>query len=87
MPKIGFNDEGFNSRKNKAQRDYEASGANQKQRASEAQRILEQLDESALTTDEADFVTGLIDRFEKYGDQTFVSPKQLFWLRDIHGRQ
>lgn len=32
---------------------------------------------------EREFVSGLAEAFEKYGDRTAVSPNQLFWLRDL----
>ena len=38
---------------------------------------------AAMAPKEADFITKLAERFEQYGDRTFISNKQLFWLRDI----
>lgn len=38
---------------------------------------------AAMAPNEADFISKLAHRFEQYGDRTFISNKQLFWLRDI----
>jgi hypothetical protein len=37
-----------------------------------------------LTPKEAGFVSNLASKLEDYGEKTFVSAKQLFWLRDIY---
>lgn len=36
-----------------------------------------------LAPNEARFVTEFAERFARYGERTFVSNRQLFWLRDI----
>lgn len=36
-----------------------------------------------LSDNELDFLTRLADRLHKYGDKTFVSEKQLDWLKEI----
>lgn len=38
---------------------------------------------AAMAPNEADFITKLAANFEKYGERTYISNKQLFWLRDI----
>lgn len=38
---------------------------------------------AAMAPNEADFITKLAERFEQYGDKTFISNRQLFWLRDL----
>jgi hypothetical protein len=35
---------------------------------------------------EVTFIEGLHDRFDKYGDETFVSERQINWLRAIEGK-
>jgi hypothetical protein len=39
-----------------------------------------------LTDREEEFTSGLRDRVLQYGDKTFLSPKQLDWLRSIETR-
>lgn len=65
-----------------------ASGADNTARASEAERILGMLDgcEDGLKEREREFVIQMRERIEQYGKNTFVSSKQLFWLRDIKDR-
>jgi len=38
---------------------------------------------AAMAPNEAKFITDLSEKFEQYGAQTFITNKQLFWLRDI----
>jgi hypothetical protein len=38
---------------------------------------------AAMAPNEQKFISDLAERFEKYGEKTFISNKQLFWLRDI----
>lgn len=37
----------------------------------------------AMSDREREFVEKLYERYEQYQEQTYVSPKQLFWLRDL----
>ena len=63
-----------------------ASGGDNTARNQEAWRILNDLGlkDCAFEQDrEMDFVGGLVDRFEQYGERTIISSKQLFWLRDL----
>lgn len=65
-----------------------ASGGENNDRNAEARRILfdMRLGEQCGAFEkenENDFVQGLLDKFDQYGEQTFVSSKQLFWLRDL----
>lgn len=65
---------------------YQESGGSDNDRANEAMRILEMLtdtEEIQMNEKERGFVQQLRERVEKYGAKTMVSPKQLFWLRDI----
>jgi hypothetical protein len=32
---------------------------------------------------ESDFLLGLMDRFDKWGDETRISEKQISWLRGL----
>ena len=36
-----------------------------------------------MTEREAEFITQLADRMSQFGAKCMVSPKQLFWLRDL----
>ena len=40
----------------------------------------------ALSSRESEFLTGMEERCEKYGEKAFVSLKQIFWLRDLEQR-
>ena len=64
------------------------SGGDNNSRAIEALRIVKMLEDHSeeLDSRESDFYTNIADRLEQYGDKTFVSPKQLFWLRDLKDR-
>ena len=37
-----------------------------------------------MTDEERKFVEKMYDSFERFGAKTFVSNKQLFWLRDLN---
>ncbi len=39
-----------------------------------------------LTPKEFTFVEGMGERFDQYQERTFVSPRQLFWLRAIRDK-
>jgi hypothetical protein len=63
-----------------------ASGGTPESRNREAKRILFDLglkDASFERDKDSDFVAGLVDRFERFGDKTIISSLQLFWLRDL----
>lgn len=64
------------------------SGADNVARAAETERILGMLDgyEDAMKLSDREFVIQMRDRIEQYGKNTFVSSRQLFWLRDIKDR-
>lgn len=51
----------------------------------EAFDLLDRLEDhiEIMNKRESDFVTSLVDRREKYDEKTYVSRKQVFWLRDI----
>ena len=38
---------------------------------------------AAMAPNEQEFIAKLAENFEKYGERTYISNKQLFWLRDI----
>ena len=54
----------------------------------EVQALLSLLDNTNCDYNEKEegFVEGLRERLEQYGSNTYVSDKQLFWLRDIKGK-
>ncbi len=41
---------------------------------------------SDMAPKEFEFVESMNDRFSQYGERTFVSPRQLFWLRSIRDK-
>lgn len=63
-----------------------ASGGDNDARNAEAHRILFDMglkDAAFEQSKEEDFVAEMVERFEEYKGRTFVSSKQLFWLRDL----
>jgi len=69
-------------------RDDSASGGSNEDRNTEAHRILFEMKLGDMVGSfeqekENDFVQGLLDKFDDYGTGTFVSSKQIFWLRDL----
>lgn len=59
-------------------------------RREEAERLLVQIEAYGDGIIEGDrerkFVEDFLDKFERFKDRTFVSERQLKWLRDIEGR-
>lgn len=55
------------------------------EKKTEARRHVEHLKDLLERMDDRErkFVSDMADRFEEYGDRTFVSNKVLFWLRDL----
>lgn len=55
------------------------------EKVTEAQKHIEALlpHIKEMAPNEQDFIQKLADNFKKYGLRTFVSNKQLFWLRDL----
>ena len=65
-----------------------ASGGDNDARNAEAHRILFEMKLGEMCGSfeqekENDFVQRLMDQFAAFGGRTFVSSKQLFWLRDL----
>lgn len=55
----------------------------------EAEELVARLRDAPLDPKSSEFVLGLAQRLEQYGEKTSVSRKQIFWLRDLaerHGR-
>jgi hypothetical protein len=65
----------------------QTSGGSGSERYQEARRILFTMDlvkkVSVMTPKNRTFIEGLVERIEKYGINTTISPKVLFWLRDL----
>ena len=59
-----------------------------KRRVQEVKALLEMLEPNMeiFTSKEQGFMSDMYDRLEQYGDKTFVSERQLFWLRDLKDR-
>jgi len=55
------------------------------EKVTEARKHVEVLKQhlAAMAPNEQQFITKLVGNFEKYGERTYISNKQLFWLRDI----
>lgn len=47
---------------------------------------LDELTNQNLKGQEEEFVTEMYERRQKYGDQMYISEKQLAWLERIHDR-
>ena len=65
---------------------FQESGGSEQDRTNEAihiWKIIQDLDHSDLSDKDAKFIDELRDRLHTYGASTHISPKQLFWLRDI----
>jgi hypothetical protein len=54
----------------------------------EAERLVNELKDNTegLRPNEKSFVEDLSEKFDKYGEGTFISHNQLRWLRDIYER-
>lgn len=66
---------------------WKDSGGTAESRNQEAFDILVKMElqnmTDAMNEREAEFVNQLADRMSQFGDRCMVSPKQLFWLRDL----
>lgn len=66
---------------------FQNSGGTPESRNQEAFDILVKMglqnNTEAMNPGEASFVESLSDRMAQFGDKCIVSPKQLFWLRDL----
>lgn len=68
---------------------WQESGSDNASRAREADELTNMLADAEAQMDEkeAKFFRNIYERLEQYaaadGDRTIVSPKQLFWLRDL----
>ncbi len=68
---------------------WQESGASPQDRTDEALRIVEMLedaDEAIMRSNDIGFLQKMREAVEQYGSRTSVSPRQLFWLRDIKDR-
>jgi len=65
---------------------FDESGGDSKSRVEEAVRLLEMIDDSVLSAGDLGFVTDLRERYEIYPSTFRITPRQLFWLRDIKDR-
>lgn len=63
----------------------ETGHASKQERANEACTLTGMLAESeeSMEPHEATFFRQMYERCDKWGSETFVSAKQLFWLRDL----
>lgn len=63
----------------------ETGHANKKELIDEARKLVTRLVavKHKLRENECEFVMSLDDKLRQYGYGAFVSPKQLFWLRDL----
>lgn len=70
---------------------FQDSGGDEASRNREAGQILFEMGladavDSFEKENERSFVSSLVERFDKYAEKTLISPKQLFWLRDLKER-
>jgi hypothetical protein len=54
----------------------------------EAQQLLDLVADEVegMSSKEQGFIEDMSDRFDQYGEQTFISSRQLFWLRAIRDK-
>ena len=69
----------------------DATGSSPAERAGEAIRILEMIGLSDLATDKLSerdraFLKDIRQRIARWHGKTIITPRQLFWLRDIKDR-
>lgn len=66
----------------------ETGHATMRERAEEVGRLLASISSNieSLGYNENIFVNSMIERYHEFGDGLWVSPQQLFWLRDIADR-
>ena len=65
---------------------FDTSGGSEQDRRDEARRLIEIIttsDVEHFSQKEIDFIHDLEDRFDRFGENAKISPKQLFWLRDL----
>lgn len=65
---------------------FSTSGhSSSRRRNEEAEDILDRLIQHTqiMSPREKEFVEGLYRKFADYGESMIVSPKQIFWLRDL----
>ena len=64
------------------------TGQSKEEDVREAQQLLDLVADEveAMSSKEQGFVEDMSDRFDRYGEQTFISPRQLFWLRAIRDK-
>lgn len=68
---------------------YDHSGGTDQSRRQEARKILDMLKDvntEQLRSKDAEFIESLTQRFASYGDRTLISPKTLFFLRNVKDR-
>ena len=56
------------------------------EKTTEAKRHVDYLEDrlEQMQDHERKFITDLIELFERFGSKTFISNKQLWWLRDLN---
>ena len=64
------------------------TGQSKEEDVREAQQLLDLVTDDAegMTSKEQEFIYDMQGRFDQYQERTFVSPRQLFWLRAIRDR-
>ena len=64
------------------------TGQSKEEDVREAQQLLDLVTDEveAMSSKERGFIEDMSDRFDQYGEQTFISPRQLFWLRAIRDK-
>ena len=65
---------------------FDESGGDNKSRVEEARKLIEMIDLNRCPQKDIFFVQSTEERLEQFGDKALISPKQLFWLRDIKDR-
>lgn len=65
---------------------WKESGGDNNSRVAEAERIMKLLrpvSADSMSADDKQFYESFLQRYTQYKEKTFVSPRTLFWLRDL----
>lgn len=68
---------------------YEETGHKSKEELiAEASKLVERLTPvvGKMRENEAEFIRSMSEKLKRFGAETFVSPRQLFWMRDLDER-
>lgn len=68
---------------------FDESGGTEQSRREESRKLIDivmDVDPDKFSQSEIDFIHSMHNSLRTYGDKARITPKQLFWLRDIKDR-